>query len=86
MASCRVCVSNQADEVPTATRTLMYNCPRCGNYGITFEALESEESLSVKDRLRASRYILEQNILKNEPRITNDYFEYIKTLRSIRII
>lgn len=60
MPECRVCKTPDVGTSPAATRTIYYNCRRCGSYGVTIEAMQQLPDVEDVQRPKLSRWIRDQ--------------------------
>lgn len=65
---CPIC-AGQAIAPPATTRTLDYDCERCGSYRLVWEAGASLKAISTEKRPKLSRWITDQNRLGMTPKL-----------------
>ena len=61
MADCRFCKLPNVQGEATDTRTILYNCNRCGRYGLTVKSHEGTSQIHDEKRPRLSRWIRESS-------------------------
>ena len=72
MPPCRVCKLPDVGTHTPLGRTILYSCARCGEYGVTMEAMQALTEIDDGAPPKFSRWIREQNRLGSQPTIRVD--------------